>query len=423
MTKRGRHLLNANECAKLVKAGTKGRYKDGGSLFLEITAPGQAAWVYRWGANNNPYHIGTWADYSIAEARVEHTRAREWVKQGLNPAQQRKVLKVEASTSSTTTFKGLAEDWLESKRSGWSDIHYRKSRRAIERDVYPTLSSLPVSQITPAMVHKALEPLQNRAPESGARVRQHLGQIFDLGRIQGLRHDNPVVVVSGGSRSTGKVSAKQPALLKLADLGKVLRDTESANTSPVVRMALWLLSRTAVRPGELVPAKWNEFDLDSNDPKWQIPRERMKTQSRALPHSVPLSPAVVAKLRDWQRVSRGSAYVFPTTSAKSTKGHISVESMEKCYRVTLGLRRKHVPHGWRSAFNTNAHDALDKNGRRLFDVDVVEIALDHLIGGKVRQAYDRGERWEARKGLMQWWSDQLDQAERGATVLEFRHVG
>ena len=91
--------------------------------------------------------------------------------------------------------------------------------------------------------------------------------------------------------------------------------------------------------------------------------------------------------------------------------------------MTLNLRGKHVPHGWRSAFNTLAHDAIDSKGRRLWDEDVVEIALDHTFGGKVRQAYDRGERWEARRLLMQWWSDQLDQAERGADVVEISRVG
>lgn len=423
MSKRGKHLLAANTCAKLVKEGVKARHKDGGSLFLEVKAPGQASWVYRWGANNNPYHIGTWADYSLPEARAEHARARDWVRKGLNPSQQRKLLKAEASSQTATTFRVLAEGWLEEKRPGWSGKHYIKSRQAIERDVYPTLASLPVAQITPAMVHKALEPLQERASETWSRVRQHVAQIFDLARIKGLRLDNPVVKVSGSARSTGKLHARQPALLKLVDLGQILRDTEAANTSPTVKLALWLLSRTAVRPGELIPAKWSEFDLESDDPRWSIPRSRMKTQSRENDHSIPLSPSVLARLKDWSRISKSRDYVFASTNVRNKSGHISVESLEKAYRVTLGLKGKHVPHGWRSAFNTNAHDVLDAKGKRRFGEDIVEIALDHTIGGKVRQAYDRGERWEARRVLMQWWSDQLDSAEQGAEVVELRHVG
>lgn len=114
--------------------------------------------------------------------------------------------------------------------------------------------------------------------------------------------------------------------------------------------------------------------------------------------------------------------MFASTNARNKSGHISVESLEKAYRVTLGLKGKHVPHGWRSAFNTNAHDALDSKGKRRFGEDIVEISLDHTIGGKVRQAYDRGERWEARQVLMQWWSDQLDSAEKGDDIVELRHA-
>ena len=423
MPNRGRHLLTAKGAAKLVSDGVTGRHRDGGSLFLVVRGPGQASWVYRFGPSNREYAIGTWADVSLPKARAEHEQAREWVRKGLDPVAQRRLKRAEEAASTEVTLRELGNEWLDAKKAEWSPVHYTKSRQAIERDVYPALGALPAASITSAMIHRALEPLEARAPETSTRVRQHVGLIFDLARVKGLRDDNPVVKVVGGARSTGRLNRKQPALLKLADLGKVLRDTEAANTTPVVRVALWLLSRTAVRPGELIPARWSEFDFESKDPRWTIPRSRMKTQSRENDHAVPLTPAVVSRLKDWQRVAPKSPFVFPSTNARNKTGHIGVEALEKCYRVTLGLKGRHVPHGWRSAFNTLAHDAIDSKGKRRWDEDIVEVALDHVFGGKVRQAYDRGERWEPRRLLMQWWSDQLDQAERGADVVEIHNVG
>lgn len=423
MSTRGRHLLTAKEAAKLVAEGIPDRHRDGGSLFLVVRAPGQASWVYRFGPNNDEYAIGTWADVSLPEARAEHEQAREWYRQGLNPVAQRRLLRAQAAASTQMIFRELANEWLDTMKPKWSPVHYTKSRQAIERDVYPALGALPVASITPAMIHRSLEPLEARAPETWTRVRQHVGLIFDLARVKGLRDDNPVVKVAGGARSTGALNRKQPALLKLADLGAVLRNTEAANTTPVVRVALWLLSRTSVRPGELIPARWSEFDLEGKDPRWTIPRERMKTQSRQNDHAVPLSPAVVHRLKEWRRVAPKSHFAFPSTNARNKTGHIGVEALEKCYRVTLGLKGKHVPHGWRSAFNTLSHDAIDSKGKRRWDEDIVEVALDHVIGSKVRQAYDRGERWEARRLLMQWWSDQLDQAERGAEIVALSNAG
>ena len=44
--------------------------------------------------------------------------------------------------------------------------------------------------------------------------------------------------------------------------------------------------------------------------------------------------------------------------------HLTRESVEKAYRVTLGLEGKHTPHGWRAAFSTLARDhGLTRRGR------------------------------------------------------------
>ena len=78
--------------------------------------------------------------------------------------------------------------------------------------------------------------------------------------------------------------------------------------------------------------------------------------------------------------------------------------------MTLGLKDKHSPHGWRSAFSTLARD----NG---FARDVVELALDHAHDNEVARAYDRGERFTQRVELFNWWGEQLAAAQRGARVI------
>jgi integrase len=80
--------------------------------------------------------------------------------------------------------------------------------------------------------------------------------------------------------------------------------------------------------------------------------------------------------------------------------------------VTLGLAKKHSPHGWRSALSTLARDAG-------FSPDVVELTLDHVHDNAVARAYDRGERLTERLRLMAWWDDQLRPAEHPA-VLTFK---
>jgi hypothetical protein len=93
-----------------------------------------------------------------------------------------------------------------------------------------------------------------------------------------------------------------------------------------------------------------------------------------------------------------------------TGKHIGRESIEKAYWVTLALDGKHSPHGWRAALSTLACD----HG---FARDVVELALDHAHDNEVARAYDRGERFDQRVTLFNWWGDQLAAAQRGARVV------
>ena len=127
-------------------------------------------------------------------------------------------------------------------------------------------------------------------------------------------------------------------------------------------------------------------------------------------YRVPLSPEMAAELRQWREIFSGRGFVFPSPQGGK---HIGRESIEKVYRVTLGLDGKHCPHGWRSAFSTLARD----NG---FARDVVELSLDHAHDNEVARAYDRGERFDERVKLSQWWGAQLAAAQRGAPVIPLK---
>jgi integrase len=167
-----------------------------------------------------------------------------------------------------------------------------------------------------------------------------------------------------------------PALTDFVALGGVLRRAEMARLSPSVRMAHRLCAFTAARIGNVVNAEWREFHLDEEQPLWIIPRAKMKVTARDLDHRIPLCSEIVAELRQWERMFGRKGYAFPSPSGGK---HIGRESIEKAYRVTLGLEGKHSPHGWRSALSTLARD----NG---FARDVAELALDHAHDTEIARA-------------------------------------
>ena len=79
----------------------------------------------------------------------------------------------------------------------------------------------------------------------------------------------------------------------------------------------------------------------------------MKVATRDIDHRVPLCPEIAAELRQWQVDFDGRGFVFPSPAGGK---FIGSESIEKVCRVTLGLKDKHSPHGWRNAFSPLARD-------------------------------------------------------------------
>jgi integrase len=393
------------------KAGKaqKRKLADGGGLYLTLTPAGTPVWrvKYRLGGKEGLYAVGVYPEISLDAARAERAGIKTQLRQGRDPVQARKSTRAERTAAGDNTFATVVADWLAKRKSGWSTIHYAKSSRAFDRDVLPRLGRLPVSEITPAMVAGVVESVLKRgARDTAAKILQHCSGVFRLAQARGLCRDNPalpVVEVLPKKTTTGRM----PAVLTFQGLGAILRGAEGARLSPAVRLAHRLCAFTVARISNIVEADWSEFDLHADVPTWVISRSKMKSRDRLHDHKIILSQAMAAELRDWRSIVGSKGFVFPSPTGGK---HITRESIEKAYRVTLRLEDKHTPHGWRASFSTLARD----HG---FDRDAVELALDHIHDNDVVRAYDRGERLQQRVKLMNWWSDELVKAQRGANVV------
>ncbi len=405
--------LTDKACKAFVVQKAHGKkLSDGGGLYLFITPSGGALWriKYRIDGKEKTYSIGSYPAVSLAAARVDLAEVKAQLRENKDPVTQRRINRAESSAASDNTFEAIAAEWLKMKQREWSAGHYTKSARAFERDIYPAIGKLPIASITPAIVAKAIEDIHKRdVLETATRILQHLNGVFRYAQAKGLCRDNPALPareILPRKKDTGRM----PALLEFASLGDILRRADIARTSPSVRMAHRLCAFTAARIGNIINAEWKEFDLEGDQPIWNIPRTKMKVKSRLIDHRIPLCPEIVSELRQWQSVFGSKGYVFPSPTGNK---HIGRESIEKMYRVTLGLEGKHSPHGWRSSFSTLARD----NGSAR---DVVELALDHAHDNEVARAYDRGERFDERIKLFNWWGEQLSAAQRGATIIPLK---
>ncbi len=399
------------------KHAHKKKLSDGGGLRLVRTKAASLKWRIKYHLGEEKlYTIGAYPSVSLSHARTEREKVKAWLREGKDPVQQRALEKDRNLADALGMFHGAFTDWIEFERKTkrWSDVHYEKSKRAIERDVLPRLGDLPTAEIEVVTVTEVVKDILARdVNETAKKILQHVESIFTYAIAHGVRKDNPATpawsVIPKSRTPKGR-----PALLAFDLLGDVLRRAEAANLTRPVYMAHRLLAfAPGVRISNVVEAEWREFNLDAEVPEWIIPRVKMKAKDRYHDHKVILCPVIAEELRAWRRTTGGKSYLFRSPAGGP---YISRESIEKAYRVTLALRDRHSPHGWRSAFRTLAGE----NENPKFDRAALELALDHVHDNEVVRAYDRGERLAERVRLAWWWGEQLDRAQRGADVVPLK---
>jgi integrase len=382
---------------KVEKTRKPGMYCDGGGLYLRVTHEGAKNWVLRYMLDRKPHWmgLGPFALYGLQEARARALDARRKRHDGIDPIEARRAERARQrlNAAKAITFKECAETYIASHRAGWrNDKHKYQWSATLSGYAYPAIGALPVQAVDTALVLRVLEPIWTVKPETAGRVRQRMESILDFAKVRGYREgDNP-------ARWRGHLDKLLPARSRVREVEHhaalpyselpaflaSLREREAISAR-----ALEFLILTAGRTGEVIGARWGELDL--LDKTWVVPAARMKAHRE---HRVPLSPRAVAVLQDMQATRSGdNAFVFP--GPKPGKALSNVAFLRLLRR--MGLHDLTV-HGFRATFKTWASE------RTSFQNEIVEASLAHVTGGKVEQAYMRGDMFEKRRRLMQQWA-------------------
>jgi integrase len=177
-----------------------------------------------------------------------------------------------------------------------------------------------------------------------------------------------------------------------------------------------LIALTAVRPGIVNEAPWSELTvLDSHDPIWVIPSERMKLRlhlkgDEARDHLVPLAPQAIEVIETLKLLTRDSPYVFPNTR------YFHKPMSENALNYLLcraGYHHRHVPHGWRASFSTIM------NERHPEWRAIIDLMLAHVPKDAVESVYNRAAYMEMRRKIALEWADLLMEGlPPAATLME-----
>ncbi len=404
------------------------RLADGNGLFFEITSSRIKRWLYRYKicGKQGKFIIGRYPAVSLSDAREELNLARQLVKQGLNPAQKRKKDKAENIAKQElekfkrdNSFKKVALEWYDLARRGehkakatpWSVKHTKDVLSSFERDVFPAIGDMSIEEIRSPAILKIIDQMTSRGVYDNTRKAvQRVNQVFNFAIIKGRCESNPTAPVL--SLLPSSETTHNPALVE-EDLGELLRDLAKANhlylsTNLAIRFTIY----TALRSQEVRCATWDEIDWE----KKELHIQENRTKKRRA-HIVPLSKQAIAVITKAGEAFGREGFIFPSPRGRDKP--LSDNTLSKAIR-NLGqkdkYRGKQTVHGLRASFRTMAAEHTD------YKTDVLEVSINHKVGDKTQQAYNRSKYLKQRHKLFQWWANKLHALEHGIEIVSSKEV-
>lgn len=383
------------------------RLADERGLCLEVRPEGGKWWRlrYRFDAKAKMLSLGTYPDTGLKEARKRRDEARALLADGKDPGAKRQAEKAQRKADAANSFESVARAWLAHRADAWVERTRTLIWASLQRYALPALGSKPIAEVQPADVRAVVQAIEAAgATETAGRVFQRVRSIFRYAAAHDLVKTDPTYPLKPAEIFKPRKVTHRAALAE-KDVPAFLRQLGQYEGNPTTRHALELLMLTAVRPGELRGARWNEFDTERA--LWRIPAERMKMKTE---HLVPLSAQALKVLDTIKPLTGSDVLVFPSPYYP---GKALSENTFNSALARMGYKGIATAHGFRALFST----VTNEHGWR---ADVIERQLAHEERDDVRGAYNRAQYLTERTQLVQWWADHLDKLRKGADVIPFK---
>ena len=383
------------------------KVSDSHGLYLLVKPGGSRHWYLKYRINGKESRIalGAYPAVSLSDARQQREGVRKMLALNINPVQQRAAER--GSRTPDKVFKNVALAWHKSNRK-WSQNTADRLLASLNNHIFPVIGNLPVSELKPRHFIDLLKRIEEKGLlEVASRTRQHLSNIMRHAVHQGLIDTNPAANLGGVT--TPPVRRHYPAL-PLERLPELLERIGAYHQGrELTRLAVLLMLHVFIRSSELRFARWSEIDFTNR--VWTIPATRepiigVRYSGRGakmrMSHIVPLSEQSIAILKQIKDITGNNELIFP--GDHNPYKPMCENTVNKALRVMGYDTKKDIcGHGFRAM----ACSALMESG--LWAKDAVERQMSHQERNTVRMAYiHKGEHLEARKAMMQWWSDYLE---------------
>jgi integrase len=372
---------------------------DSNGLFLLVKDNGSKLWRvrYQYSGKQQELALGKYPLVSLHEARKKTDEARLLLAQGINPTEERRERKKSAIYSQESLFSDISMKWFEKQQSEWGVEHRKKVKRWLV-ETCSSIFQMPMEKIDSRDITSILIGLEKKGTiKQAAPVLSMLDRIFRFAKSNHL-----ITVLPTADISIKDLLGPMPAVKHMSaitspkELSQLISDIDDNERGAFCTIqCLKLIPRIFLRPSEVRNLKWEYVDFE--DSLIRLPSSDMKGKRD---HLVPMSIQVTEQLKELQKHTSYSVYLFP--GSISATNPISKNVLTTRLKILGYDGSIMTAHGFRSTASTLLNE-------RDWSYEAIEAQLAHLTGTPTSRAYNRGLRLFERKKMMQWWSDYLEE--------------
>jgi len=368
-----------------------GKHSDGGGLYLQVAAKGQASWIVRFGEKWKS--LGPADEISPQEARDWHVLMKQAKRAGRDPfavtyaafkfpaaagpaipGVARGQAVAEVAEPASETFGTVLAEYTELKSKEWTPAVATNWRNNFAK--LPALLACPVDKVPAKIIAEAVAVFTDVV---GDRMRRNIRAVVTYSETRHIKQ---------------KLETEHHGAMIAKNVPKLMTELAALNDKAAAK-ALRFTIHTAARSGEVFKATWSEITEIEGLPVWILPAaHRQKGKAKLKPRDLPI-PLTAQAFAALGPRGADDALIF---------GKLRRDVMQKLLR---DLRPDEVDadgnlldvHGFRSTFRDYIGEKTD------FPRELAELACGHKVGDVTEQSYARGSQFDKRRDLMKSWSD------------------
>jgi integrase len=407
------------------------RLPDGSSMFGIVRATKDEndpvsvdfEWRFKLNGRTRQMRIGSWPKFTLKFLRTERDKLRGEVKNGIDPIERKAADKLKsevdkvaahhhqlnrleeiAEKQARLTVRGLFDLWrtLSLKHR---DDDGAEAQRAFERDVFPLIGDMAVTDVKKAHIQQIVDQMMERdIVRMTKRVLGDLRQMFSFALDRDYIEAEPTARIKKAKIGP---DGERDRVLTEAELIEFFKKLPISGLATTSQCALLLQLATITRIGETVEARWEHVDFERKI--WLLPHTK-----NGKAHQIWLSDFAIHQLEILRNITGATAWLFPNSGLTGSLDPKTVtKQVADRQRIDgpMSGRTKQIDSLKLAGGQWRPHDLRRTGATAMAELgalpDVVEKCLNHTEESKMKRIYQRATYERPMREAWKLWGERL----------------